>query len=194
MLYIIIILIMMTIITSLNIIFNPIYPFYVYIIACILFTVLVIIVDGIVAFIIRRMPEKYFDYHKKIFNASSKKLKLYKALGVKKWKDKVPELGMFTNFRKNKIDDPKNSEYLKRYILEACYGVIIHYVSVPFSFIIMLLDINMYANGSNLYLTIALPVAIVNAVLIVLPAFILRFNLPKLIRLYEYSLKTNTSK
>ena len=49
----------------------------------------------------------------------------------------------------------------------------------------------MYTNGSNLYLTIALPVAIVNAVLILLPAFILKFNLPKLIRLYEIALRKN---
>ncbi|MBO7078405.1 MAG: hypothetical protein J6W64_01185 [Bacilli bacterium] len=189
MLYIIIILIMMSLITTFNIIFNPIYPFYVYIIACVAFTISVIIVDAIVATIIRHMDEKHFDYHKKIFNASKKKLAFYKAIGVKKWKDKVPELGMFTNFRKNKVENPKDPEYLKRYILEACYGVIIHYVSVPFSFLIMLLDFKMYTGESNLYLTIALPVALVNVVLIVLPAFILRYNLPKLIRLYEYSLK-----
>ena len=96
---------------------------------------------------------------------------------------------MFTHFRKNKIEDPKNPEYLRRFILEACYGVIIHYVSLPLSFIIMLFDFKMYTGESNLFLTVALPVAIVNAVLIVLPAFILRYNLPKLIRLYEISLK-----
>ena len=180
---------MMTIITILNIIFNAMFPFYVYIIATILFTILVIIVDAIVATIIRALPEKYFDYHKKIFNASPRSINFYNKIGVKKWKEKVPELGMFTHFRKNKIEDPKNPEYLRRFILEACYGVIIHYVSLPLSFIIMLFDFKMYTGQSNLFLTIALPVAIVNAILIVLPAFILRYNLPKLIRLYEISIK-----
>ena len=187
MLYIIIILIMMTIIAVLNILFNAMFPFYVYILSTILFTILVIIVDAIVATIIRKLPEKGFDYHKKIFNPSKRSIKFYELIGVKKWKEKVPELGMFTHFRKNKIEDPKNPEYLKRFILEACYGVIIHYVSLPLSFIIMLFDFKMYTGESNLYLTVALPVAIVNAVLIVLPAFILRYNLPKLIRLYEIS-------
>ena len=93
---------------------------------------------------------------------------------------------MFTSFRKNKISNPNDPEYLKRYILEACYGVIIHYVSVPFSFLIMLCDYKMYSGNSIMFLTIALPVAIVNAVLILLPAFILKHNLPKLIRLYEF--------
>ncbi len=185
-LYPIIILICMTIIAVMNIIFNNMEPWYVYVIYTVVLTILVIIIDGIVAWIIRSMPEKYFDYHKKIFNAGEKAKKFYKIIGVKKWKEKVPELGMFTSFRKNKISNPNNPEYLKRYILEACYGVIIHYVSVPFGFLIMLCDYKMYSNASVIFLTIALPIAIVNAVLIVLPAYILKYNLPKLIRLYEF--------
>ena len=136
------------------------------------------------------MPEKYFDYHKKIFNASKKRIKFYESLGVKKWKDKVPELGCFTNFRKNKIASPNDPEYIRRYILEACYGVIIHYVSCPVSFVILLFDIFMYTGKSNMYLTIALPVAITNAILILLPSFVLRYNLPKLIRIYNMKTKT----
>ena len=96
---------------------------------------------------------------------------------------------MFTNFRKNKIYDPNNPLYLERYILEACYGIMIHYVSVPFSFLVMLCDIYMYNGSSNMYLTIAFPAAIVNAVLIVLPSFVLKNNLPKIVRLYEYKKK-----
>ena len=53
----------------------------------------------------------------------------------------------------------------------------------------MLCDYKMYSGQSNLFLTVALPVAIVNAILILLPAFVLRYNLPKLIRLYEFKRK-----
>ena len=178
--YIFIILIMMGIISGLNIAFNPMYDWYIYIIAVVAYVIIVIIIDAIVATIIRKMPEKYFD---------KGELKFYKLIGVKKWKEHVPELGMFTGFRKNKIANPKDSAYLSRYILEACYGIIIHFWSVPASFLIMLLDFKMYTGNSNLWLFVALPVAIVNAVLIVLPAFILKYNLPKLVRLYEISIK-----
>ena len=183
MLYIIIILAMMTLITVFNVIFNPYSSWYIYILETIYFTVLVILIDGLVAFIIRKMNEKHFDYHKKIFNATKNEIKFYEAIGIKKWKELVPELGQFTNFRKNKIDKPKDSKYLDQYILEACYGVIIHIVSSPISFIILLFDIGIYGYHSNLFLTIALPVAITNAILILLPAFILKYNLVKLIRI-----------
>ena len=187
--YIFIILIMMGIISGLNIAFNPMYEWYIYIIAVVAYVIIVIIIDAIVATVIRKMPEKYFDYHKKIFNTTKSELKFYKLIGVKKWKEHVPELGMFTGFRKNKIANPKDPAYLSRYILEACYGIIIHFWSVPASFLIMLFDFKMYTGNSNLWLCVAMPVAIVNAILIVLPAFILKYNLPKLVRLYEISVK-----
>ena len=187
--YIFIILIMMGIISGLNIAFNPMYEWCIYLIAVVAYVIIVIIIDAIVATVIRKMPEKYFDYHKKIFNTTKSELKFYKLIGVKKWKEHVPELGMFTGFRKNKIANPKDPAYLSRYILEACYGIIIHFWSVPASFLIMLFDFKMYTGNSNLWLCVAMPVAIVNAILIVLPAFILKYNLPKLVRLYEISIK-----
>ena len=175
----------MAVVSALNIAFNPAHEWYVYVLAVIGFTVLAVAVDGIVAFVIRRTPEKYFDYRHRIFKTSEKSMKFYDIIGVKKWKDFVPELGMFTNFRKNKIRNPGDPLYLERYILEACYGILIHYASVPASFLILLFDFGMYSGISNLWLTVAIPVAVVNAVLILLPAFILKYNLPKIVRLYE---------
>ena len=185
MLYILIILFMMCLISGLNIILNPLYEWYIYILYTIGLVIISIIIDGIVASIIRALPEKYFDYHKKIFKTSNKEYKFYQFIKVKKWKDKVPELGIFTNFRKNKIENPKDPKYLSRYILEACYGIVIHMVSVPCAFLILLCDYKMYQGSPNLIFTICLPVAIVNAILIGLPVFVLKYNLPKLVRLYE---------
>ena len=87
---------MMGLISIANIIFNPMYDWYVYVVAVVIFTISSILLDGLVALIIRKMNEKHFDYHKKIFNASSKRIRFYESLGIKKWKDKVLELGMFT--------------------------------------------------------------------------------------------------
>lgn len=188
-LYLVIILFSMSLTIGFNIIFNPSYDFYIYILLTIGFTIASIILDAIVAIVIRKMPERLFDYKKKIFKTSKASYKFYKLIGVKKWKDKVPELGMFTGLRKNKIDNPKDPDYLSRYILEATYGIIIHYLSAPLAFLILLLDFKMYGGESNIWLTIALPVAVVNMVLILLPAFVLKYNLPKLVRLYEISLK-----
>ena len=167
---------------------------YIYLIMTVGAVVVSILVDGLVAFIGRRLPKKWMDPNKKIFTASPKQMKFYEKIGVKKWKDKVPELGGFTSFHKDKLTDPWNLEYVERYILEACYGVIIHAFSPFFGFLIILMDYKMYTSTSWMWLTIMIPVAVVNAILIYLPTIILKYNLPKLKMLYEINLKNKQRK
>lgn len=187
MLYSIVIIFCMTLISGMNMIFNPLYQDqpWAYILFTIGFTVMAIVIDGIVAFVIRKMPEKWFERNKGIFKTGERELAFYEFLRVKKWKDHVPELGCFTGFHKNKLANPFDNKYIWRFIIESRYGVAIHFYSVPTSFLLLLLDWKMYSGESNIWLTIGLPVAIVNAILIVLPAFILKYNLPRLLRIYD---------
>ena len=186
-LYTIIIVIGVILTSTLNILFNPLYhdKFWLYIIFTVALTIIVILIDGLVALIIRKMPEKWFQKDKWPFHTSEGEMKFYNFLKVQKWKERVPELGSFTGFHKNKVANPFDNEYIGRYILEARYGIAIHLASVPASFLILLLDWKMYIGQSNIWLTIALPIAVINAILIVLPAFILKYNLPRLLRIYE---------
>ena len=108
--------------------------------------------------------------------------------------EQLTELGSFTGFHKNQFANPFDNEYVSRFILEARYGVAIHLFSVPAAFLIILLDWKMYTGQSNIWLTICLPVAIVNAILIVLPAFILKYNLPTLVRIYNNNLEKEKRK
>lgn len=181
------------IVTILNILFNPQYHdrFWIYIIYAASFVILSAIIDALVAIIIRKIPEKHFQKTRCLMKTAKWEIKLFDFLRVKKWKDHVPELGGFTNFHKNKVTNPFDNEYISRFILEARYGIMIHYLSVPFSFLIMLGDIAMYTGPSNIWLTTALPIAIGNSFLIILPAFILKNNLPKLERIYEFNLRKN---
>ena len=73
-------------------------------------TVGVIAWDGLWAFIIRRaFPEKWFSYERKgFFDVPKKECKFYEKIGIKKWKDHVLELGMFTAFDKKAISAPDN--------------------------------------------------------------------------------------
>ena len=189
-LYIIIILISTVVIAVPNAIFRPGgEPWYMYLIMTVAAVAASLLIDGIVAFVGRRLPKKWMDPNKKIFHTSEREIKFYEKIGVRKWKDKVPELGGFTSFHKNKLSDPWNNEYVERYMLEACYGVIIHLFSPFFGFLIVLLDYKMYTGWSWMWLTIMIPVAIVNAILIVMPAFILKYNLPKLKMLWDINMK-----
>ena len=189
-LYIIIIVASTVIITVPNIIFRPGgEPWYMYLIMTVAAVAASFLIDAIVAIIGRRLPKKWMDPNKKIFHTSDKEMKFYEFIKVRKWKDKVPELGGFTDFHKNKLSDPWNNEYVERYMLEVCYGVVIHLFSPVFAPLIVLLDYKMYTGWSWMWLTIMIPVAIVNAILIVMPAFILKYNLPKLKMLWDINMK-----
>ncbi len=149
-------------------------------------TVTAIAVDGLVAFLIRRLPERWFDYKRRFFNVEKSEQRFYKFIGVKKWRKLVIELGVFTNFSKSHFTDPNNPEYTARFLLESCYGVIIHISDIIVGFTVMAI----YPPAA---LRIGLPVAIVNAVLNLLPIFVLRYNTPKIKSIHERNIRRRSS-
>lgn len=178
MLYLIVILSAMTLIILFNVLLNStLYnlDFWYIVLAVVLNTISVIVVSGIVATLVRQvLPEKWFNASKMDIKVSKKEMRFYEKLGVKKWKDLVPELGFFTGFRKNKIANPKSIEYVDRYILEINYGIYVHFVSIFASFLIVFIYPLKYC------LMFGIPVAIVSVILHLMPLFTLRYNLPKL--------------
>ena len=162
-------------------------PWLYYFLAVLIYTVACVVIDGLVAFIVRRLPEKLMNPKKGMIYTRPWEGRLYKAIHVDSWKKFMPDLGMFTKFQKGHIADPKNPEYIKRYILEASYGVVIHYLSVPFSLLVLLLGLIEPANLATW--TVGVPVVFVNMILILLPALSLKYNIPKLIRINEMNEK-----
>lgn len=144
----------------------------------------VFIIDAIIAFVIRRLPEKWFVYKYKVFKIFKWERKFYEAIKIKKWKDKIPELGQLTNFKKNKVREPKNSEYLLRYLMECVYGETTHFLSIILGFLILLIN-------PKCCLYFGLPIAIANGIISYLSFAILRYNRPKLTILYNRSVKSN---
>ena len=138
-------------------------------------TVLVMLVDAFTATACRLLPKKVANPEKKIFQVSAKEKKFYEKLKIRQWKDRVPEIGQFTGFRKNKLEDPKSIEYLDRFLLEICYGEIGHITSCVTSYLILLL-FPLY----RLWVAVALPVATVSLLMNLPSLFILRYNSYKL--------------
>ena len=145
-------------------------------------TVAVIGVDGVLAFAIRRLPEKWFKAGNRIFNVSRREKRIYTKLKLKKITPYVPELGGFTGFHKNKLKSTDNADYLARFLLESNYGVAIHVANAVFGFVIGVFP---FCGGVSVWI----PVAAVNFVLSMLPVFILRNNTPSLLFLYKKSAK-----
>lgn len=130
--------------------------------------------DGGIAILINKMPDKWFGADNPLYNVSERERELYKRLRVRKWKDKVWELGGLGGFSKRSLREPGNPEYIERFIIECNKGVLTHRISYFIGFLAMLTLEGICA------FSIALPVAVVNIYLNVLPTLALRYNTPML--------------
>ncbi len=177
----------MAVIIILNIVFSSgIGPWNV-VMLTVTMTIAAIAVDGLTAFLIRRLPNDWFDYKKRFFTVKKQEQRFYKAIKVKSWRRFVIELGIFTNFSKSRFTDPSNSDYTARFLLESCYGVVIHIVGIFVGFSVM-------AIYPPMAWCIGLPVTAVNAILNLLPIFALRYNTPKIKMIHERNLRRNSAK
>ena len=172
-LYLSVIGVAMAIISAINIIFNTATWFNV-IIAVVLCTAAQFALDGLIAIIINKTPDKFFAVNNPLYSVSETEKNLYKKLKVRNWKDKVWELGGLGGFSKKNLANPNSPEYIEKFIIECNKGVLTHRLSYLIGFLPMLFIPNVCA------LTIALPVAMVNLFLNILPTLALRYNTPKL--------------
>lgn len=172
-LYLFIIGLAMFLISIVNLILNTA-SWYNIIIAVIICTVAQFALDGLIAIIINKMPDRLFGVNNSFYNVSLLENKFYKKIKVRRWKDKVWELGGLGGFSKKKLIDPNSIEYIEKFIIECNKGVLTHRLSYPIGFITMLFMPHILA------FSIAFPVAIVNLFLNILPTLALRYNTPKL--------------
>ncbi len=190
MLYLIIILITVVLVTAANLLFTiPITPQEIgsVLFAVVLATVAIIAADGITALIIRRLtPKRWYSPGKRFFEVSKKERNLYRTLKIKSWKDKIPELGGFTSFHKDKLESNSDHAYLERFITEANYGVVIHLVNAILGFVIMFIPFCASP-------TIWIPIFAVNFILSLLPVAILRYTSYTLQNLYNRCKKKENS-
>ena len=156
----------------------------------VLATAMVVALDGLTATVARLLPQTCVPATAKIFKVGAKEKRFYEKLQIRKWKDKIPEIGHFTGFRKNKLGDSKSLAYLERFLLESRYGEVGHFFSCIVGFLIVLpfpfLPVEWWG--------IALIVAIINTFLNLPSLFILRYNSYKLGVLYQSLKKKQVEK
>lgn len=161
------------IISAANILFHTAQWYYV-ILAVVWCTALQFALDALIALLINKMPDRWFETDSAFFCVTETEKKLYQKLNVRQWKDKVWELGGLGGFSKKNLKEPNNPQHIKKFILECNKGVVTHRLSYPIGFLAMLTLLNPCSY------TIALPVAIINLYLNILPTIVLRYNTPKL--------------
>ena len=174
----------MALISAVNIAFGTAAWYYV-LISVVWCTALQFVLDGVVAFSVRMTPDRLYGIDNPLFHITEWEKELYKRLRVRSWKDKVWELGGLGGFSKKSMASTNDPEYIKKFIVECNRGVATHRLSYPIGFVAMLT-----LKGTCVF-TVALPVALVNLYLNILPTLVLRYNTPKLKTLYERLLKKN---
>ena len=184
--YLTVISVAMLIISAVNIACD-VASWYDIIILVVVCTALQFALDGIIAMIINKMPDRLFGADNPLYNVSEFEKNLYKKLKVRRWKGKVWELGGLGGFSKKNLANPNSPEYIEKFIIESNKGVLIHRLSCFIGFLPMLFIPNVCA------FSIALPVATVNLYLNILPTLALRYNTPKL-KLMLQRMRRNESK
>lgn len=171
-LYIVVILLGMTTTALINVfVWQPVlnFPLWFNILGVVCSTIAVIAVHGASAAICHAFQKKLKPFSK-YFNVTRKQKNILSALGVKRFKKHLPDLGFLVKFPKAKIADPKSKEYIYLYMLESCSGELGHTLAIFLGYLIIFIFPLKY------YLCFGIPIATINAVLAILPILSLRFN------------------
>ena len=156
----------------------------------VLFTALEFGLDALIAWLTRLLPKKAVDPFRKIYRVAKWEKKVYKKLGIVKWKDKIPEAGgLLAKFQKKKVLDFHDNEYIMTFMRESVYAEVMHVISalaglaVPALCAVRLLWPDAISQV-QWCVRVALPVALVNFVLQVLPVMVQRYVRPQLMSVY----------
>lgn len=127
----------------------------------------------------RLLPDKLFSPYRRRFKVYKKENKLYTKLKVKKWKDKVPELGKIGGFAKNKINEPNNPKYIFKFLTETCIAEALHFYSILAGGLLFIFIPSQYL------FTITIPIFLLNGFLHLMPVIIQRYIRPKFLFIYQ---------
>ncbi len=145
---------------------------------------IMVVIDAVTAIIVHAVPERKIDPFAEIFMVSQRERRFYEKLGVKTWKDVIPESGKYLcHFAKDKIAEPNNNLYVLKFLRETCYAEIMHVISFVLSFVPLIF--------MPYRLQIVLPIVLTNALLQVLPVIVQRYNRNRLVKLYRYNERKN---
>lgn len=154
----------------------------------ILFSLLFLLfIDALVAIIVRLLPKRWMNPFNKIYTVHKWESKFYVRLGIRKWKDLIPESGnALTGFGKREVVDMKDNVYLFKFMEETVYAEVMHIISAIFGFLVVIVNL-------KLWLIVGIPLAIFNFILQILPVMVQRYNRPKLMLAYKRNEKYNHS-
>lgn len=133
------------------------------------------------------VPERKMNPFARVWKVHHFERRFYVKIGIRRWKDKIPETGgLLVGFSKSAVADRHDNTYLLKFLKETCYAELMHIISIPCGFLVLLLTFA-WDSIPHFIAWFGLPVAIVNAVLQLLPIFVQRYVRPFLLSAYRYN-------
>ncbi len=146
--------------------------------------VLIVVNVAVVSSIRFILPRNKIDPFNKKYNVFKWENKFYISIGIREWKDKIPEAGkVLAIFDKTQLGDMTNNEHIKEFMIETIYAEKMHLWSFILGFLCIFV-------APRLFLVIGLPILIYNSIINLMPYMIQRYNRPKLMVLYKRNERT----
>ncbi|MBQ8357402.1 MAG: hypothetical protein IJX39_06285 [Clostridia bacterium] len=145
-------------------------------------------IDAVVALAVRYLlPKRWMDARLPFWRVHRRERGIYVRLGIRRWKDKIPETGgLLVGFSKKQIADPKSPQYLLKFLSETCYAECMHAISVLAGFGVIPLAFSALLPFYEHLFFFGLPVAVINAILNLLPVLVQRYVRPFLLHAYRH--------
>ena len=137
------------------------------------------------AILTRLLPKKLFDPFAKRYAVGRRERKFLVRIGIRHWKDRIPETGALLGYLSKKtVTDRNDNAYLLHFMTETCYAEVMHLACVFVGFLIIIPTF--FFDHAYLF-CIALPVAIIHAILHLLPVLVQRYVRPFLMHTYLHN-------
>ena len=143
------------------------------------------LIGALAATLTRAVPPRFFDPRARRFAVSKRERRLLVRIGIRAWKDKIPEVGALLGYlSKKKVTDRNDNDYLFHFMTETCYAEVMHLVCCFVGFLILIPAL--FFDTRYLFF-IVLPVAVIHAILHFLPVLVQRYVRPFLLHAYLHN-------
>ena len=157
---------------------NLIFDFRIGVLLEFLICLIVVILPSILFnFLDKFFPKKWYSENNKIFNERKFERKFYEKIGLKRWKNNVPQFLKIDDI--NKTKEKVDKEYLEHFISETRRGEFMHFIDILFAYIAAIFL------PWRFFLRYTLPILVVWTIFNLISIWIQRYNRPRLKKALE---------
>ncbi|MDR0303095.1 MAG: hypothetical protein LBI04_12390 [Treponema sp.] len=144
-----------------------------------------ILVNGVLGLFIRSLPPAVFNETFSIYQMRLWEKRLYRRLGLHKWKNRLPQAGWMTGFSRKRLPNAVDTAYAERFIWETCCAMLGHFVMAFAGLLFPLAALLPWAHNKDAWFAGLWFLAVLHFLIQILYVMIQRYNLPRFVQLRE---------